>query len=645
MVKGGSPVYKWNMLRSHLASLLVVEYLYSAVPLLAGFLLRLYGIGFGRALGVLFGDELVVAREASELVANLQPFAVHPNGWLFYLICAPFHYILSLGENRTLNPRFVYDVPFFERILVGRALNVVFGVAGVLIAFLIAQRLWGKRAAFWSALGIALSPSMVVEAHFNATSTSLTFWFLLTLLFLIRIHQDNPRFGYLALAAAVLAFLTKPNGVVALLLVMLFSLWQFIGKWRRSDKVPLPVILSILAVTLLGGVIITIRWRWLWRVISTFLWTYEKGTRPVYAWAWLWKHEGALLALGLVGALYNHLDDRVRWPVIITTSLYGIGSLFFRVFFVRWLLPLVSVATLLTGGLAESLLSTGSRKTKHLVTAGLLGIFLLMGRDAYSLVHNLANDIREGSWVWIQESIPPGSRIAVQGDWLSEGVPAQMYRIETLKELASEPDFYIQRGFNYLVVWRGGLDYYNWRPAPSWVGPRERYRALYETFELIHKGSGTILHIPVRVGIDILRVTDNPVYPEAQLVLGGGWHAIEVDESSGAEFRWMTERGQVFYNWSGTGAATRMLSFDSYVFPGRDEISVYVNGERVEALVLGLPDTLHHIELPITLSPGLNEIQLVSERGCGRPVVFDLNSRDTRCLSIKVANLTLGPVQ
>jgi hypothetical protein len=553
--------------------------------------------------------------------------------------------MLSIAKTGSLNRRLVYNIPIFERVLVGRTLNVFFGVATVLTAFLIARRLLGQRSALWSALGIALSPTMIVVGHFNTTATLLNLWLLVTLLFLVMSHQGNLGFVFGALGAGVLAFLTKPNGVVALVLVSLFGAWQIAKRQARTGKVPRYLVASVLILILSSGLLMVARWPLLRRVVSTFLWTYEKGAQPVYAWTWLLRYEGILLALGLSGMASHHLDGNIRWPILAAVLIYGLGSLFFQVFYVRWLLPVVTLTAVFAGGSIEHLRSVIPRTASYLVAALVFGAFILTGWNATSLVHNLTTDVREKTWIWIQEHIPPGSRIAVEGLWLHTGVPAQTYRVETLERLHDNPSTYVQDGFNYVTVWGGELDYYNWRAAPSAAKPRERYASLFDQFETVYEGNGNVLHIPVPVTIDILKVPANPVYPGQQLVFGKGWHASEVQESSGVVFRWMTDEGQILYNWPEAGEPTHLFSFDAYVFRNKGKLSVLVNEKHVGPLDLGSPGGLKHAEVPITLSPGLNEIRLISERGCSRPIVFDRNSKDTRCLSIKVANLALGPTR
>jgi hypothetical protein len=619
--------------------------LHLGFPLLIGLVLRLYAINFGSELGVLFGDERVVTRVASQAVANLQFFQIKPNGWVFYVLCTPFYYALSVIQNGTLDPRFVYYVPFFQRLMVGRLLNVAFSGLTIWLIFHIVRKLWDERAAFWSALGFALSPNVVIEAHFNATATVSLFWLMLTIFFLVKAYQE--RFTYVlgAIGAASLSLLSKPSGIVAVALVTLFSLFQLVQMRQRTGKARLIMILPIILIFTLSLTLLATRWRLLARIVPMFLSSYERGTQPVYAWLWILRYEAPLLVLGTLGLVSGPLDYRFRWSILTIVGGYALGSLLFQVFFVRWLLPVVSTAALFAGAPVAKLTNRKRQSMRRWTASGLCLVYLFLGWNSASLIHNLANDVREKSWVWIREHLPPGARLAVQGDWLSANPGAQMYRVEPFEGLLYDTLVDPEDGVNYLIRMEGDLDYYNWRRAEVENELGNSNAALEAALKLIHQERGTILHIPVSMRADILQIISNPVYPEGEPTLGAGWHGPELEETTDITFRWMTDQGQIIYNQPRTENQTRVLSFDAYLFRDKGAISVYVNGQQVEQFVLEPPYRLYHVEVPLHLTSGLNTIELVSERGCGRPIVFDAQSRDQRCISIKVGNLSMSPAE
>jgi hypothetical protein len=629
---------KWDRSLPRSATARIGSWFYLGLPLVVGLCLRIYAIGFGSQM-VLFGDEEVAAQQASDMVAGASLLAVRPNGWLYYLINAPVLFVLSIIKNGALNPRLVYDVPIFDRVVAGRAISVVFGVATIVVIYFTGKMIRGKWAGLCAALVVALSPTLVVETHLNVTTAPLVFWMALTIYFLVQ-ARSKARYLYFALGSALLAFLTKPMGVVALALVALCIMWRSVESFQRKRAISLGLLIPTLVA--LGGVglVALTRWQWLLGLIKIFLWQYD-GMQPVYAWVWLFQHEGGLLLLGLVGIFFSRLDRHIRWPLVIIAVLYSLGSLAFKAFYVRWLLLLIPVVALFAGEFVAGRLEADTKRVKQrLVLILPLVIFLWTGEDAYALVHNLDNDVRVAAWAWIRDNVPPGARIAEQGNWVALRDLGQAYRFTRMNPV-DDPQPYVEAGINYVAIIDGGLDYYNWRAASPPVDTRKQFSSLYNAFELVHEASGTILHIPLPMRIDILRVPNNPAYAKDRLVLGAGWNNAEMDQPGGPEFRWMTDRGSVFFDWSGKGGADRVLSFDEYTFPGKSRISVYTNGKLADTRMVGEPGALHSVEVPITLAPGLNEIVLVSEQGCERPIVIEPKNPDTHCMSIRVTGLSL----
>jgi 4-amino-4-deoxy-L-arabinose transferase-like glycosyltransferase len=606
--------------------------------------LRLYGIAFSSAIGVLFGDEHVVAWQASDVVANNTLQTLRPNGWLHYLINAPVLFIISVIQNGSFNPRLVYDVPIFERVLAGRLINVVFGVATVAIVYLTGKVLSGKQAGFFAALLVALSPTLVVETHFNVTTAAWVFWMALTAYFLVQATRTRPG-GYLclALAAGLAAFFTKPIGVVALVWVALTALWRSTESvyHKRERGLSIVWLVAVLVSLCSVGWLVVTRGTWVLDLIKAFLWTYEKGTQPVASWAWMLRYEGLLLALGAVGIVRSRLEASLRWPFVVTVLLYAFGSLAFRVFYVRWLLALIPWAALFAGVALADRIDFRTGEVKQRVIVGLASlVFLFSGWNAYSLVHNLTGDLRATVWTWIRSNIPVGARIVVQGGFPSNETPPLHYRVIQGDPIVDDPRRYSDADVNYLILTAGALDYYNWRAMSTVTEPRTLYPTLYNDFDLVQEVHGTILHIPVPVRFDILRIPSVPIYPQDQIVPGDGWYYVEVEAGSGTEFRWMADEARIFYDWSSDGTAERELSFAAYAMPGRDQLSIRVNGGSVITRTLE-GSGLQQVRIPVTLRPGLNEIEMVSESGCARPVVLDKRNPDTRCLSFRVANLSL----
>ena len=109
----------------------------------------------------------------------------------------------------------------------GRSLNVLISVITLLLAWLLARRLFGPRAGRWSLALFALSPFAISFAPTVYTDPMLTLWIALALL------AASWRLGLLAGLSLGMAFATKQN---ALLFIPLILLALPLGRWPRWGK-------------------------------------------------------------------------------------------------------------------------------------------------------------------------------------------------------------------------------------------------------------------------------------------------------------------------------------------------------------------------------------------------------------------------
>ena len=607
------------------------------IPLFLGALLRFYALTFGTGYGVLFGDELPAVEHTSRLVANFLFSPVRLSGQFFYFINAPFYYLLSIFYNHTFNPRYIYDVPVFYRVCVGRFLNALLGIGLILLVYFIARKLWGSKAAFWSSLLISISPTLIIESHFNTTTTLLLFLISLTIYFLIKL-EDNFRYKFLffAIISSTFALLTKPNGIFVLLLVGGFGFILSLRKENINKKYLLPIYVFLVLILIIRG-------KWLLHLVEVFVFQYQKGMSPLYAWEWLIKYEGIILYGGILGVLFakKELKSITIKFLLFISLFYSLGSLLFQVFFVRWLLPIVLVSALL-GGYGITSIDRVPATRRRIMKSLVIFALVCMAINAFYLTTNLTRDVRMQTWFWLYENVPPGARLIVQGDWLSAEPRSLRFRTHSPSDIISDPNFYINNKINYIILWRSNLDYYNWRAMSYLIDPRIEYAELYHNFEFVTSISGTILHLPFQVEMDILRVSQNEVYPPSEVVIGDGWYRADDPEQ---KFHWMSDHGQIFYNLPSKEPVEKIFSFDAYVFPGKGQVAIYVNGAYIGKFTEGQPGILRHASYKVTLQPGINEIRLVAENGCGRPIIYDKNSKDQRCLSIKVTNIQVSSLE
>jgi len=77
---------------------------------------------------------------------------------------------------------------------IGRLLSASFGVATLLLVYVLAREHGGERAGLWATLVLAVSPLHVVHSHFLTTDVALAFWLTLALLLLRRNHHRGAGF-------------------------------------------------------------------------------------------------------------------------------------------------------------------------------------------------------------------------------------------------------------------------------------------------------------------------------------------------------------------------------------------------------------------------------------------------------------------
>ncbi len=135
---------------------------------------------------------------------------------------------------------------------VGRALSALFDTATVLIVFLIASHLFGRRTGLVAATVAALVPMSIQLAHFFTTDSWLTFFVALTLLLAIRAAEHGQSRWFLAAGASFgLAMATKGSvftlaGVIAVAVALdAYRRWRDGTTMEQAVKrIPLFLILS-----------------------------------------------------------------------------------------------------------------------------------------------------------------------------------------------------------------------------------------------------------------------------------------------------------------------------------------------------------------------------------------------------------------
>jgi hypothetical protein len=124
---------------------------------------------------------------------------------------------------------------------------------------------------------------------------------------------------------------------------------------------------------------------------------------------------------------------------------------------------------------------------------------------------------------------------------------------------------------------------------------------------------------------------------ENMFFLGNNWYSREY--RNGTPIRWLSNNGTILCYSNQTRIAN--LSFIALRFYGPRTLQIY-SGERLQTEQT-LPPPLTEGFVKIPLKTGENSIRLYVPEGCIRPFeIPELNSTDTRCLSIVFQNLTIS---
>lgn len=214
------------------------------IVLLSGLLLRLYGIDFG--LPYLYEpDEHVHVNIAGRIVADhdLNPhWFGHPATTTIYMMSGLYAFIFRVGLSLGVfaspgdfttfffqNPTVIY--------LSGRVMIAVFGVASVLLTYLMARRLFNRSTGLLAATFLALSPLHVYFSKVIHPDVQMSFFILVAFWFCLDILQRRTWSSYLLAGFFTgLGTATKYPAVIVATTIVLAHILSGPWQWSRLSK-------------------------------------------------------------------------------------------------------------------------------------------------------------------------------------------------------------------------------------------------------------------------------------------------------------------------------------------------------------------------------------------------------------------------
>lgn len=406
--------------------------------LLAGLALRLWGIGFGLP-GLYHTDENLIVRQALAFGAGiLRPYSYVYSPFLPYCLTFLYglYFLVGLLTGRFHSPSdlailyFNDPTPFY---LLARLTSAVFGLAAVVITYILATRMYGRVAGV-SAVFVALSPALVLHSHYGMSDVPVA-CLILVALYALWCFIEEPTTRRLFIAGIV----------VGLAIVMKYSAWVLIFPLivtvivvARRERWPGRRILGYLA---LGGFVAigtflvispytALDFRNFWADVVIF----QLGTqlRQGESFIGLWTYylsafavEGLsfpLLVAALIGSAYAIYLRRPADILLVSFLVPYLAMLLFqgRQQF-NWIVPVIPVLCILASLTLDAIWRAMSAAWMRWRPAALVVLAIMIGpmaHRAYERSQWLSwPDTRNIAREWIEAHIPAGARILSDPMW------------------------------------------------------------------------------------------------------------------------------------------------------------------------------------------------------------------------------------
>jgi Dolichyl-phosphate-mannose-protein mannosyltransferase len=207
--------------------------------LIVGILIRMYGINFG--LPYFYDpDERAFLLRGVKILANrdLNPhWFGHPGTTVIYMLSGLYASIFIFGRGlgifagaEDFQKLFYHDPTVF--IVSGRLLSLVFGVATIVLVYIIANRIFNKVIALIAAVLIALSPVHIYYSKLIRTDVLMGCLILIAFWYCLNILKENSWSAYLI--AGLFTGLAVATKYPAILFALTIGLTYFLSRGWQS---------------------------------------------------------------------------------------------------------------------------------------------------------------------------------------------------------------------------------------------------------------------------------------------------------------------------------------------------------------------------------------------------------------------------
>lgn len=451
--------------------------------------IRLWGIQFGlpyiyhpdepryvTSAQLLFKTHDVNPHSLPDISSSSFVYVVNALGYLPYYLSGklsgvfqspsdiPFPKMLTMGTGSISMP---------SAFLLCRSVTMLFGIANVVMVFLIGRRLFknasiGLLAAFW----LASSPANVTHSRLVIPDTFVVFFVLVLFHEAIRVAHQERITPYLVSGVALGCLIsTKISGVLALIPFLAVLCFQ-----RKTGR-NLLFNLFILVISTLIAFSITTPYVFgdfgdVVRDILVEGHHYSsghpgmEGNSMTWYVHYAWQTSGVLVIFALLEIMRGFI---LRSKQILLLSLFPVLYFLFISLFVvrndRTFLPITPFIFLLASSFLANLLiaagqigclNNGLRRVWISAAIGLtvVATSIPIHTTIKETIRLVSTDSRETARVWINECLPPGTRIAIEP--YSPFVDPARFSVQSFGKMINyDHEWYLRNDFDFLIFSQG----------------------------------------------------------------------------------------------------------------------------------------------------------------------------------------------
>lgn len=385
-------------------------------------------------------------------------------------------------------------------ILLGRFISVILGVGTVGLTFAAGRKLSGKLiVGVLAALMVAISPTNVWHSRFITPDTLVVFFVVASFVAIVFVYQQGKTRHYIIAGICIgLTAASKYNGGLIVLSLLLAHFFRYGRTALKERNLYLSLVMCGVGF-LVATPYALLDYKNFFNAVISAGSVYSsshagmEGNTLQWYIEYLWSTGSIILILGVL-EIFRGIYTRSK--EIILLSLFPVlYFLFISSFFIRndrTILPLTPFLILLAASFlgfllekARELLSKEWRRVSIAAVACFSMVtFIQPASVTISQTKQLTTvNSRETARIWIQNNLPPGSKIAIEA-YTPFIDPTRFAVYGFFKMIEHKPEWYIEQGFDYLIFGQNMYGRFYLDPKRYSV-EISQYDDLFERFQLV----------------------------------------------------------------------------------------------------------------------------------------------------------------